>query len=94
MLSAGLPNITGSIELDVRETEPLSYADDCIVKGSLYIVKTTNSDSQIDKWANAGNDTGTSIKAFKFNASNSSSIYGNSKTVQPPTIKLISQIRY
>lgn len=59
---------------------------------------TTNGNGAIqrtDSGQNAPNGEGYGNGGtFNFNASRSSSIYGASTTVQPPTIALIPQVKY
>lgn len=76
---AGLPNITGSTPYVVTSQTAGSF------QGALY----SNGDGA------KGTTTGSSDqwRILAFNASKSNAIYGNSKTVQPPALQLIPQIK-
>jgi len=71
-ISAGLPNITGSVD---GGSGTLRWTSDYTQEGALDVTLQNNS-------ASGGSNTG--ISAFTFDASKSNSIYGNSTTVQPP----------
>ena len=73
LVEAGLPNITGNISW-VTGVEGLAVSG--VFSGNLHSYKTGHS---------SGNSTAGGT--ITFNASRSSSIYGNSSTVQPQTIK-------
>lgn len=83
--SAGLPNITGEVAPGDSEygwgagTSARGAFSDYI-KGFSFIGKD-------EQYIDRGN-------GFSFDASRSSSIYGNSNTVQPPACCLIAQIKY
>lgn len=79
LVEAGLPNITGSFAANML-TDGGEYATGAFGVGGSASKNTPNC-------ANDGSQTG-----FNFNASNSSSIYGNSDTVQPQTIKVLYYI--
>lgn len=88
--SAGLPNITGTIECEER-TDVQFLADglnSLAFNGSFYHTGTTTRMTI----GNGSNDT--SIKGFGIDASRSSSIYGNSDTVQPPALTMRYYIKY
>ena len=78
-LAAGLPNITGEVGA-VGEYSGRSKVSGAFKRGSLV-------------FGFGGGDT---VSAYNttFNASNSSSIYGKSNTVQPPAIKVRVYTRY
>ena len=80
-MAAGAPDITGEFEWG------LSSGDD-----------NTNGCFQIIYNSADGVNTllgeGVPFKRYRFDAKNSSSIYGNSDTIQPPAIVLIPQIKY
>ena len=79
--NAGLPNITGY-------TGYIPYVNVSIAAGSLiYIESSTNANI-------AGNPPGTPLRYLDFDASRSSSIYGNSTTVQPPALTCLICIKY
>ena len=73
-----LPNITGNLHL-------VTGSNGCT--GSFYYTSSTNSRISASIVANANRDIG-------FSASKSSSIYGNSTTVQPNTLVLNYIIKY
>ena len=79
-IAAGLPNITGRIYFD--GTNQNYGAEGAFYKGSDY-----------GYWGQ-GHNGGWGNPNFYFNASRSSLIYGNSTTVQPPSIKLRVKTRY
>lgn len=73
-----LPNITGNLYL-------VTGSSSC--SGSFYFISSTNSRISASVVASANRDIG-------FSASKSSSIYGNSTTVQPNTLVLNYIIKY
>ena len=73
-----LPNITGNLYL-------VTGTNGCT--GSFYFTSSTNSCISASVVANANRDIG-------FSASKSSSIYGNSTTVQPSSLVLNYVIKY
>lgn len=73
-----LPNITGNLYL-------VTGSNSCT--GSFYFTSSTNSRISASVVANANNDIG-------FSASKSTSIYGNSTTVQPSSLVLNYVIKY
>nr|DAP99896.1 MAG TPA: tail collar domain [Caudoviricetes sp.] len=77
-VEAGLPNITGNMSL-------VTGSSSC--SGSFYFISSTNSCISASVVANANNDIG-------FSASKSTSIYGNSTTVQPSSLVLNYVIKY
>lgn len=79
-INAGLPNITGAL-YSVRGSDGLSNAT-----GALYNVAGANNG------CNSGSVA--SCKDIWFDASRSSSIYGKSSTVQPPSVKVRVKTRY
>lgn len=82
-LAAGLPNITGTVyNSNINENMSMS-GDGCF---SLTYRGQPESQGQ-------GDGTGNTYNVL-FNASRSNSIYGNSNTVQPPSIKVRVYTRY
>lgn len=79
-ISAGLPNITGAL-YSVRGSDGVSTAS-----GALY-----NSAGAVNG-CNSGSSA--SCKNIHIDASRSSSIYGKSSTVQPPSVKVRVKTRY
>lgn len=78
LVEAGLPNITGSLRLgDYNNAAAVSRDTVGAFRQGANITS---------KWP-AGSGTSTDTYGFDFDASRSSSIYGNSSTVQPQTIK-------
>ena len=79
--NAGLPNITGY-------TGYIPYVNASVAAGSLTYIESGTA-------ANiAGNPPGTPLRYLDFDASRSSSIYGNSTTVQPPALTCLICIKY
>lgn len=75
-LAAGLPNITGGLNNEIKPL--LNEYSTAHNDGALYTEKYTN---------NASFPTGSHVsQILKFDASKSNSIYGNSTTVQPPSL--------
>lgn len=82
-IEAGLPNITGSFQKDQIQVQNLNEAVGCISSVSslqLYYVNVGTSSNEISR--------------VNIDASRSSSIYGNSTTVQPPSVKVRVKTRY
>ena len=72
-IEAGLPNITGSyMDCQLGDDTNNGWATGCFNK------KWTSS------WCDAGNGDGHRVPYIEFDASRSSTMYGNSNTVQPP----------
>ena len=84
-----MPNITGMLKCSASEEEPLSYADSVTQSGALYVGKN---ETPVNTWVGGAND-GAAITSIAFDAAKSNAIYGESTTVQPPTIALIAQIK-
>lgn len=84
LLQAGLPNIEGTLRFS-QKGFPLS--DAALASGALYkISESTNG------YFSNQSDSVTRFSTIGFNASNSNSIYGNSSTVQPQSIKVLYYI--
>lgn len=79
LVEAGLPNITGGF----RGTGQNSSSSDSYESGAFKAIANGQGYSGA-----SGND----VKTWDFDASRSSSIYGNSSTVQPQTIKVLFYI--
>lgn len=79
-VSAGLPDITGTVKIG---NYPLTTSDH---KGAFYAASRGNADTH-------GQDTSSGVPALGFSASNSNSIYGNSSTVQVPASYTLIIIR-
>lgn len=79
---AGLPNIEGSFPLD-------DSAIDGTIEGACY-VKSGDYRGGI----NAGGGAGYSATQIGIDARKSNSIYGNSATVQPPSLTMLPIIKY
>ena len=82
----GLPNITGSTNLRRYVSFGNSYV------GALATGSTTVTIAQ--KYIILDSTTSTTIDQIQFDASKSSSIYGNSSTVQPPAVTMRFYIKY
>lgn len=78
----GLPNIQGSF----KEAAHRIYLDGEYT-GALQAMGYSRSTQQ-------GSNNGSGEGGFIFDASLSNKIYGNSDTVQPPTINAIIQVRF
>ena len=76
--NAGLPNITGTFEFDAWSDASTGVF----------------SDAGGDKRAGSNTDNNSKGSIKSFNASRSSSIYGNSSTVQPPALTMRYYIKY
>lgn len=82
-IEAGLPNITGSFQKDQIQVQNLNEAVGCISSvSSLQLVYV------------GGGNLSNEISRVNIDASRSSSIYGNSTTVQPPSVKVRVKTRY
>ena len=79
---AGLPNITG----DMGNMLGIGGGNS---DGALFITSASNS-----WWVQGQTNGGTSQYAFSFNANKSSTIYGNSDTVQPNSFNVRYIIKY
>lgn len=87
-LEAGLPNINGSFDFVLTSTSvhvAVGWANGAF---------STNKQNYAQYLKNPAMDDGAPANGINFNASESSPIYGNSNTVQPPAIQLIPQIKY
>lgn len=84
-MSAGLPNITGNIETNVKGGTRLAFENS---NGSL--IASGSFGSRFDVVAL---DTGYA-NAILFDASRSSTIYGNSETVQPASTTILFLVKY
>lgn len=85
---AGLPNVTGQVGYlkaidDGNYNESISLRDGCF-KNSKNMTTTPPAQSVRNSTQDTNNRTGTIV----FDASRSNSIYGNSDTVQPPSVCL------
>ena len=69
-IDAGLPNITGSVSLDIGGVKNNTTPSGAFTKDSSF--------------TGYYGEHGTTVHNLGFNAHNSNSIYGNSSTVQPP----------
>ena len=83
--NAGLPSITGSLSL--RPTAEASGA-----AGGVFYNGGFN--REVDGLAVSGSFGALGQRIVRFNASRSSSIYGNSSTVQPPALTCLICIKY
>ena len=80
IIPAGLPNITGTFQVWGRKNATGAFAFD----GAPESYYNLNSTAEILE----------SLDTFSLNANRSSSIYGASDTVQPPSLVLIPQIKF
>ena len=81
-MSAGLPNITGSTT--DRVSTPVQPSDDFDGSGAF----------RFKNWLNVGSAGSFKAATLTFDASLSNAIYGNSTTVQPPSLTAIYAIKY
>lgn len=79
--SAGLPNITGQFTVDQIQLEPIVF------NGAF-------SEADSVEYPISGGGSGNKIRVISLDASRSSSIYGNSTTVQPPALTMRYIIKY
>ena len=86
--SAGLPNISGNIGTDVPGKGNIRMLGD-----GAFTPNTSMPSTNI-LFTNEGSKEEVFYTKYKFNASLSNSIYGNSETVQPPTLTLLPCIKY
>lgn len=93
-VNAGLPNITGNCGY-IRSQKANSSAVDSAIndntKALKWGFKATNSEEALQ---NIKDTTKAAMGDINFDASRSSSIYGNSETVQPPAVNLLPIIKY
>lgn len=85
-IAAGLPNITGAFTYKFRENKGLRVVG---AEGAF----SSYGSGLVENYGSGGTATVNNIYA-SLNASRSSSIYGNSTTVQPPAIKVRVKTRY
>lgn len=83
-ISAGLPNITGTLGHIIKRNNEANYSGFGTYSGA-FISHTRNANRGYFQTTASG-DAGASVVSFY--ASSSNSIYGNSTTVQPPAIKV------
>lgn len=91
--SAGLPNITGSIQCPYSATTMYGgewYASAITQSGALSTTSQRNDKSITESSYSGGNV----LQTLDLDASQSDSIYGNSNTVQPPAITILILIKY
>ena len=79
ILEAGLPNILGSAGY-------FNSLIEYVYSGAMF--------EKSSKYTADANNGGAQAKEIGFDASRNNKIYGNSDTVQPPSIVLIPQLRY
>lgn len=92
--NAGLPNITGSFNIDDNNVVGFKTEENVTIKdawGAFSLLKTTHAQQLYD---NAPISTWYHDRKLSFDASHSNSIYSASDTVQPPACCLIVQIKY
>ena len=82
-IEAGLPNITGSFQKGQIQLQNLNEAVGCI-----------SSVSSLQLYSTSAGSASNEISRVNIDASRSSSIYGNSTTVQPPSVKVRVKTRY
>lgn len=90
VMSAGLPNLNGTINV-----RPMS--DNCETLTSYdskFITYIHNGGATWSNNISRGTNNQYACELLKFDASNASSVYGNSTTVQPPAVKMRYIIKY
>lgn len=90
-ISAGLPNITGSFLPGADYSNTYPKGSTSWANGAFSL---TTSSFNANVLENTGGQGGSKVTSININAANSSSIYGNSTTVQPPAIKCRVYTRY
>ena len=93
-VSAGLPNISGTCGYIRSQKADSTTIDNTIndnTKALKWGFKATNSEEALQ---NINDSTKAAMGDITLDASRSSSIYGNSNTVQPPAVKLLPIIKY
>jgi hypothetical protein len=88
LVEAGLPNIIGGFTLDTSDGIKVLRQDE--VYGAFNLVDVSNSEAYLN--ASTGSINTPRSRRVKIDASRSSSIYGNSSTVQPQSIKVFYYI--
>lgn len=93
-IAAGLPNITGTLSLsgqnDGSNVGSYPFSDGSNATGAFSFASSSGDYYGYDKTATKK----TTYPTINLSAANSSSIYGNSTTVQPPSIKVRVKTRY
>ena len=82
--NAGLPNITGTVNIGQTDRASGSHTNGCLSV-------TTSMQSGFERF---GDQIISTANTVSINASRSSSIYGNSSTVQPPALTCLICIKY
>ena len=85
ILNAGIPNINGAL----WQIYGYDGIEGMAPRGAFYSERVQNANAQ-----QTDNSTGWTQGWIYLDASRSSDVYGNSRTVQPPAIGLIPQLRY
>ena len=86
LVKAGLPNITGRAGDNIQDSDATTL-NNTTVEGAFYYGSSKNSDNL--RFSSVGVSL---CNALCLDASRSNSIYGNSETVQPQTIKVLFYI--
>ena len=90
-VSAGLPNISGDLQLNLLGSNQLGTVFPRSATGPFYSKSSMN---QRGISISSYSDADQRDREIGFDASRVNSIYGNSTTVQPPAVKLIPIIKY
>ena len=90
-VSAGLPNISGDLQLNLLGSSELGTVFPRSATGPFYSKSPMN---QRGISISSYSDADQRDREIGFDASRVNSIYGNSTTVQPPAVKLIPIIKY
>ena len=98
-----LPNLIDKFAQGSTTVGTVKSAGLPLIKGTLYGVRCSdgftstlafNSEKLSNVFTNQGTNTSIHSYSITFNAARSSSIYGNSETVQPPALTLLPCIKY
>lgn len=94
-IEAGVPDITGKLEVTKKQTE-YQFLIDGGTESISFNGAFTNEDGTYTahSWSGAAQNPYPCPSDVTFKASRANSIYGNAETVQPPAITLIPQIKY
>lgn len=88
-LSAGAPNITGTFGVGPYTETPSASLRSTYATGAFTAGPSANAPNNVQGAANYG----THPRGTEFNASRSSSIYGNSNTIQPNTVRYRAMVQ-
>ena len=90
LIEAGLPNITGEVQVGAGSNHSLPWING-EGSGAFRNKSKANTTAFYSSYTSSSQ---TALLGYTFDASRSSSIYGNSSTVQPQSIKVFILIKY